>query len=132
MLKKKRKMNNRFIYFGNEPILINGFIKCAVTPTVVDQLKRKYNAENVFLQISSLQSLLISAFEKKGKITYKLHTSYGVFTFVKHDTSDVFLLVRFDENNFLDTNESLMYGIRFFGTKGTVILVRIPSQECIC
>ena len=22
-----------------------------------------------------------------------------------------------------------MYGIRFFGTKGTVILVRIPSQE---
>ena len=122
-------MNNRFIYFGNEPILINGFIKCAVTPTVVDQLKRKYNAENVFLQISSLQSLLISAFEKKGKITYKLHTSYGVFTFVKHDTSDVFLLVRFDENNFLDTNESLMYGIRFFGTKGTVILVRIPSQE---
>ena len=120
-------LNSNYLYFNNDPTQIMGVIKFAVLPKVVEQLKTYgYDPKKIFLKISSLNSILVSSYEgKDGNIRYKLHTPYGVFTFTVSTDEDVFLILGFNESSFADTNTSLMYGIRFAGTLGTVIIVRI-------
>lgn len=123
--------NSNYLYFNSEPINIHGIIKFSVLPKVVEQLREKgYSPETVFLNITSLNSLLISYYKgKEGSLRYKLHTTYGVFPFKESDDEGDFLLLGFNESSFIDTNKALMYGMRFAGTSGTVIMVRLRAYE---
>lgn len=123
--------NSNYLYFNSEPINIRGIIKFSVLPKVVEQLRENgYSPESVFLNITSLNSLLISYYKgKEGSLRYKLHTTYGVFPFKESDDKGDFLLLGFNKSSFIDTNKALMYGMRFAGTSGTVIMVRLRAYE---
>lgn len=123
--------NSNYLYFNSDPINIRGIIKFSVLPKVVDQLRVKgYSPEAVFLNITSLNSLLITYYKgKEGSFRYKLHTTHGVFPFKQSDDGGDFLLMGFNESSFVDTNKALMYGMRFAGTSGTVIMVRLRASN---
>ena len=126
-------MNNNtdFLYFNDDPIQINGYIKFAVMPGVINKLRDcGFDPVVVFKRLSSQNSILITSYEgANGSTRYKLHTPYGVFSFAESKDSTDWLLLGFNESTFQDTNTSLMYGIRFAGTQGTVITVRLKDYN---
>ena len=123
--------NNSFIYFNEDPIQVNGYIKFAVLPRTIDGLRESgYDPRTVFSSISALNSLLVTSYEGRDHDTrYKLHTPYGVFPFKVSDDGGDFLLLGFNESSFQDTNSSLMYGLRFAGSGGTVITIRLRAYD---
>lgn len=124
--------NNRdFLYFNEEPIRIAGYIKFAVLPGVINKLQEcRCDAVYIFTRISALNSLLVTSYEGEGGSTkYKLHTPFGVFNFTESREGTEFLLLGFNESNFQDTNTSLLYGIRFQGSLGTVLTVKLKDQD---
>lgn len=123
--------NNNFLYFNDEPIEIRGFIPFGVASSTIERLRDSgYDPESVFKSISAFSSLLITSYEgRAGDTRYRLHTPYGVFTFVISNDGDGFFILGFNESTFQDTNKSLMEGVRFHAPRGTVITVTLQNYN---